>query len=53
MTAPNATVPSDLEIVQAAENEPVITIGRKLGIEEDDIELYGKYKAKVSLDVII
>jgi formyltetrahydrofolate synthetase len=46
------TVPSDLEIAQNAKMEHIIEIGKKLGIQEDDLELYGKYKAKVSLDLV-
>ena len=47
-----AKVPSDLDIAQAAKLEPVVDIAKKIGLEEDDLELYGKYKAKVHLDVI-
>ena len=47
-----AKVPSDIEIAQAAKLEPIIDIAKKIGLEEDDLELYGKYKAKVHLDVI-
>ncbi len=43
---------SDLEIAQAAEIKPILEIARSLGLEEDDLELYGKYKAKVHLDVL-
>ena len=43
---------SDLEIAQAAEMEPIVNIAAELGLEEDELELYGKYKAKVSLDVL-
>ena len=43
---------SDLEIAQAAYMKPILEIARDLGLDEDDIELYGKYKAKVSLDVL-
>jgi len=46
-----ATVPSDIEIAQAAKMKPVMEIAKELGLGEDEIELYGKYKAKVSLDV--
>jgi formate--tetrahydrofolate ligase len=45
-------VPSDLEIAQAATLEPIVNIAEKVGLSGDDIELYGKYKAKVSLDVV-
>lgn len=47
-----AKVPSDIEIAQAAKLKPIIEIARKIGLDEDDLELYGKYKAKVHLDVI-
>jgi len=41
------TVPSDIAIAQAATMEPIVDVAKKLGIAEDDLELYGKYKAKV------
>ena len=44
-------VPSDIEIAQNAELHPIVEIAGKLGIEEDELELYGKYKAKVSPEV--
>ena len=47
-----AKVPSDLDIAQAAKLQPVVDIAKKIGLEENDLELYGKYKAKVHLDVI-
>ncbi len=39
---------SDIEIAQSAELSHIRDIGAKLGIAEDDLELYGKYKAKIS-----
>lgn len=42
---------SDVEIAQAANMKPIATIAAELGLSEDDLELYGKYKAKISLDV--
>ncbi|MBN2168945.1 MAG: formate--tetrahydrofolate ligase, partial [Actinobacteria bacterium] len=45
-------VPSDLEIAQAAKMKPIAEIAKSIGLEEDDLELYGKYKAKVKLDVL-
>jgi formyltetrahydrofolate synthetase len=45
-------VPSDLEIAQAATLKPIKEIAESCGFTEDDIEYYGKYKAKISLDVI-
>ncbi|MCB9436861.1 MAG: formate--tetrahydrofolate ligase [Anaerolineales bacterium] len=46
------SVPSDLEIAQAATLHPILDIAAKLGLTEDDLDLYGKYKAKVHLDVL-
>ena len=43
---------SDIEIAQSAKMEPIINIAKKIGLGEDDIELYGKYKCKISLDAI-
>ncbi len=43
---------SDLEIAQEAELKPIVDIAKAAGLDEDDIELYGKYKAKISLDVL-
>ena len=43
---------TDVQIAQEATLLPIIEIAEKLGISEDDLELYGNYKAKVSLDVL-
>jgi len=43
---------SDLEIAQAAKLQPILEIAEELGLEEDDLDRYGKYKAKVHLDVL-
>ncbi len=43
---------TDVQIAQEAKMLPITEVARKLGIEEDELELYGKYKAKVSLDVL-
>lgn len=42
---------SDIEIAQECRMAPILQIGQSIGLTEDDLELYGKYKAKVSLDV--
>ncbi len=42
---------SDIEIAQNAKMKPVIELAKDLGIAEENLELYGKYKAKVSLNV--
>ncbi len=46
------TVPSDIDIAQAADLRPIMEIAAKLGLTEDDLDLYGKYKAKVHLDIL-
>lgn len=43
---------SDIEIAQECKMEPIIKIGEKLGLTEDYMELYGKYKCKISLDLL-
>ncbi|MBQ6449128.1 formate--tetrahydrofolate ligase [Cytobacillus oceanisediminis] len=43
---------SDIEIAQQAVMKPIIHIAEKLGLSDDDIELYGKYKAKISADTL-
>ncbi|MFA7077129.1 MAG: formate--tetrahydrofolate ligase [Syntrophomonas sp.] len=40
---------SDIEIAQGAKMKPILEIAESIGLSEDDIELYGKYKGKVSL----
>ncbi|MGA9190800.1 MAG: formate--tetrahydrofolate ligase [Anaerolineales bacterium] len=45
-------VPSDIEIAQAAKLKPISEVADELGLEADELELYGKYKAKVRLDVL-
>jgi len=42
----------DLKIAQNAEMKKIIEIAEKLGLSDDDIELYGNYKAKINLDVM-
>lgn len=43
---------TDLEIAQECQMEHIRDVAAKIGIEEDDLEYYGKYKAKVSLDLL-
>ncbi len=49
---PLKPVPSDIDIAQAAELLPAVEIAAKLGLSEDDLDLYGKFKAKIHLDVL-
>jgi formate--tetrahydrofolate ligase len=43
---------SDLEIAQEAETRPIVEIAAKIGLTEDDLDMYGKYKAKIKLEVM-
>jgi len=43
---------SDIEIAQAARIKPITEIARGIGIREDELELYGKYKAKIELSIL-
>lgn len=45
-------MPNEFEIARSANLAPIAEIARKCGLVEDDLELYGKYKAKVSLDLL-
>jgi len=42
-------VPTDIAIAQAAKLRPIRDVAAELGLEEDELELYGRYKAKISL----
>lgn len=42
---------TDIQIAQEARIENILGIAKKIGLTEDDIEQYGKYKAKVNLDI--
>mgnify|MGYP001022543408 CR=1 FL=1 len=43
---------TDIEIAQEAKMKPILDIAKDLGLLEDDVELYGKYKAKISQDAL-
>lgn len=43
---------TDIEIAQQTKAVPITQIASRLGIDEDDLELYGKFKAKISEDLI-
>jgi methylenetetrahydrofolate dehydrogenase (NADP+)/methenyltetrahydrofolate cyclohydrolase/formyltetrahydrofolate synthetase/formate--tetrahydrofolate ligase len=45
-------VPSDIEIAQAAILRPIKEVAESIGLTEDDLDYYGKYKAKIHLDVL-
>jgi formate--tetrahydrofolate ligase len=44
-------VPSDIEIAQNATLRPIVDVAAELGLGVDDLDLYGKYKAKIGLDI--
>ena len=44
-------VPSDIEIAQAATMRPITDVAADIGLTPDDLDLYGKYKAKVALEL--
>lgn len=43
---------SDIEIAQEAVMSPIVDVASKIGLSMDDLELYGKYKAKISMDTV-
>ncbi len=45
-------VPSDIDIAQAGTLKPIVQIAEELGILEEELELYGPYKAKVKLSIL-
>ncbi len=49
---PVKPVPSDIDIAQATTLDPIVKVAAQLGLVEDDLDLYGKYKAKIHLDVL-
>ena len=46
-----ATIPSDIEIAQQAKLRPIVDVAADLGLTPDELDLYGKYKAKIDLEV--
>ena len=51
--ARKSPVPSDIEIAQAATMQPIQAIAEKAGILDDELELYGKYKAKIDYMAVL
>jgi len=45
-------VPSDIDIAQSAELRPIVRVAAELGLGENEIDLYGRHKAKIHLDVL-
>lgn len=52
MVGDGKKVPSDLEIAQAAKPKPITEVAARLGIHEDELELHGKWKAKINLAIL-
>jgi len=48
---PTFPVPSDIEVSQSVDPLDIRDIARGIGILDDELELYGKYKAKISLSI--
>lgn len=51
MLATPSAVPTDIEIAQRATMRPIRDVAAELGLGEDDIDLYGRYKAKLPLSL--
>jgi formate--tetrahydrofolate ligase len=49
---PTTPFPSDLEIAQAAKLRPIADVAAELGLLEDEVELFGRYKAKVDISAL-
>src|SRR5438477_3369933 len=45
-------MPSNLEVAQRARLKPIAEVAAALGVEDDELELYGRYKAKVALSTL-
>ncbi|WP_429464518.1 formate--tetrahydrofolate ligase [Neobacillus sp. B4I6] len=45
-------VKSDIDIAQESKMKPIVEIAEKIGLEEDDLELFGKFKAKISNEAL-
>lgn len=43
---------TDVQISREAKLEHILKIGEKIGLAEDDLDIYGKYKAKINLDIL-
>ncbi|MBI5353883.1 MAG: formate--tetrahydrofolate ligase [Chloroflexi bacterium] len=45
-------VPSDIDIAQAGKLKPILQIAQELGIKENELEMFGPYKAKIKLEIL-
>ncbi len=46
-----SSIPTDIEIAQTARMRPIIEVAAELGLGPDDLDTYGKYKAKIPLEI--
>ncbi|WHY75800.1 formate--tetrahydrofolate ligase [Neobacillus sp. WH10] len=51
--AMKTSIKSDIEIAQGSTMKPITEIAEKIGLKEDDLELFGKYKAKISNEALV
>src|ERR1041384_4561488 len=51
MTQAVNVVPSDIEIAQHAKMRPIVDVAAEIGLGPDDLDLYGKYKAKIPIEI--
>lgn len=49
---PKTPVPADIDIAQEAVLKPIRQVAEEMGLEENELELYGDYKAKIKLEVL-
>ncbi len=47
----SVAVPTDIEIAQRAKLRPIVDVAAELDLTADDLDLYGKYKAKIPLEI--
>ncbi|KSU63396.1 formate--tetrahydrofolate ligase [[Bacillus] enclensis] len=52
MTLTTKKLKTDIEIAQDSALQPILEVARKIGLGDEDLEMYGKYKGKVSFDAI-
>jgi formate--tetrahydrofolate ligase len=52
MNLTTKNVKTDIEIAQESALQPILEVARKIGLTDEDMEMYGKYKGKVSFDAI-
>src|SRR5947208_6159607 len=51
MTSTVNSIPTDIEIAQKAKPRPIADVAKEIGLGLDDLDLYGKYKAKIPIEI--